>query len=158
MNVLNKPVACQDGHMFCTQCFDTATRTSRGRCPYDRTFLGSSPKKTPVLPIKALIDNKAVKCPTALNSSTCPWKGTIALLDNHKSDCLMEIVPCPNDGCMATNYRGEQESHKRHCSFSLVACDKCTLSIRVSERDSHKAKCEKEDMPCPNNCGQIVKR
>ena len=90
LNVLNNPVACKDGHVFCKECVTTATMMSLGHCPYGRASLGMAPEATPVLAIKAIIEGKAIKCPTSLQGNPeCCWEGTISMIDDHKRTFAM---------------------------------------------------------------------
>ena len=86
----------------------------------------------------------------------CDWIGALNDVTNHlrnNSGCKFEKVRCPN-GCRKTLERRYLVGHvEDDCPCRLTNCEYCGAAgeYRFIE-GSHKQKCYKSSVPCPNKC------
>lgn len=95
-----------------------------------------------------------------------------ALMRHVAEDCAEAPVTCGfvDDGggaagagvassqCHHTCRRTDLEVHQRDCDFRPTPCEHCERDVARRRGVAHAAVCEEGPMPCPNECGQIIRR
>ena len=141
------------GHTFCKSCLIKAKKSTAltNACPMCRTkrftcFLNKQNERA-VLSLR-------VRC---TNSKTgCDWIGEVGDITGHlikASGCKYEVVRCPNS-CGKTFERQYLVNHvEKECPRRPTKCQYChTKGEYQFIEGSHKQRCYKFPVPCPNNC------
>lgn len=107
------------------------------------------------------IQELSVTCSNA--SEGCEWTGCLADLKYHlntNSDkaCLHQIISCPLN-CGNLYERKDINVHvSSECTQRKVGCEYCTSAITFSDMEQHLSECQLVLIPCPKECGKLVKR
>ena len=165
MFVLNKPVQCKQGHVYCEECFHTWLRDNKKECPLCReeTTMNTLSRnrqtenmisKLQVRCIhgddKSKTDNAAKRRTSREGNEICDWKGSHAGLMPHlTSECLFELVSCPNStkGCGAKLQRDVIDEHMLTCP---AVCPHCKTTVGVNSMQNHFDSCDMVEVVCPN--------
>jgi hypothetical protein len=93
--VLNDPVQCRAGHMFCRHCVSVWLQ-NHVNCPECRIDLSIDSLSDARL-IRNFISELQVRCKTILDTEIhdCEWTGQLNQLDNHMITCDRRPVVCP---------------------------------------------------------------
>lgn len=97
------------------------------------------------------------------NSSSCPWKGTVATLQEHAKKCDYTLVSCPNcrsEGKLISLARKDMRGHLAVCPYRLCKCEDCGMELPyVALVQVHGNSCLMKTIPCPNKgCGHVAER
>ena len=60
--------------------------------------------------------------------------------------------------CHHTCRRSELDIHRRDCEFRPIQCEYCERDVAQRRGAMHAKTCERYPVPCPNECGKIVRR
>mmetsp|Transcript_43512 Transcript_43512/g.78205 ORF Transcript_43512/g.78205 Transcript_43512/m.78205 type:complete len:484 (-) Transcript_43512:681-2132(-) len=170
-HVLEKPVQCKNGHIFCEDCI-TFWLIEKEQCPSCRCEL-TIPALSRQLLAQDLILALRVRCrysavadgqqsPKApaqqdldvddsVSSDGCDWEGVLAKLDQHLKECVHVLVQCPA-ACGASVPRGMLEEHHEVCPQRLEDCQHCRKQMLASDVEDHIAQtCPAAEVTC--DCG-----
>ncbi len=166
LSLLNSPLQCKRGHLFCSSCIEQHLRTSQA-CPECREPL---PRKKDDLSRALYAENVVrtlkVYCiyrfrygnskgdPLAEDDDGCPEKLLLEHAKAHELECAFRYVLCPNKGCDVQGLRANQlERHRDICDFRFVICPFCECDVVASLLQRHREKeCANVPLDCPD-CG-----
>jgi len=158
LGVLNKPVQCKQGHIYCESCFHRWLRTNKKSCPTCKekiTMKALSRNRH----LENIISNLQVRCThgddkivdetkrrkTKNGDECCDWKGKHSELLNHlTNECMFELVSCPNRaiGC-ETKLPRDPVAMEEHIRLTCPAvCPHCKQKVRVDRMKVHTASCD----------------
>lgn len=147
--IVNNPIQDSNGHLFCTDCFDTYSLDNT-TCPITGESL------TPYFPANAvmqLLNNQLIYC---INKERgCLWTDKLQMLSEHLKVCNKQIVPCIYEGCKSEITRDELSQHIERCGFKKEKCVSCGEDVYLMQESVHKRNCKKKKKMCPN-CKEYV--
>ena len=92
----------------------------------------------------------------------CCWTGKLLELEAHVAQCDFTPVPCPNatNGCDKLFRKYLLPNHEISCSFRVILCRICDISMPFHELSQHEATvCSGAVTKCPKGCGkQIIRK
>ena len=135
------------GHTFCKSCLEGSKKFSN-ICPMCRNeeFATMFNKQA-----DRMIRSLHVFCTN--KEQGCKWQGEVNNINGHLSNCLFQVIYCPNEcgGCL-------QQQHlivhvETECPRRTVSCQYCNHvgEYRFIE-GQHKEECPKFPVQCPNEC------
>jgi len=161
LNVLQNPVGCEAGHVFCSQCLDE-WRLRKNTCPSCRLTLSGNP--TTNLTVTNQINAMMVRCehsrwsltthdsfdttesnPNRHSTEHCTWTGKLEDRETHLQSCYFQTIKC-SMGCEAVMQRRAVEKHS--CNRKRVKCA-CGLPVFRNDLPSHLFTCQKQLVVCP---------
>src|SRR5690606_38090641 len=96
-----RPNCSSADHIFCKQCIDTWMKASP-TCPVCKVPVHQVGED---LLLRKMLDDLMIKCNNFKQS--CTWTGKHADLKDHLLQCVFEIIPCENEGCLERIMRGK---------------------------------------------------
>eukprot|EP01041_Mallomonas_annulata_P011393 gene11393-23840_t len=162
MDVLNEPMQCRKGHLYCQICILEALSISK-TCPICTKEISESELAANLF-VKNLIHSFPIKCSTAIVQSVakgddfiCKWTGCLSKLESHLQECGYVEVPCDNEGCVEFIAKVESLEHKKTCPYRLESCQHCTDLFKLVDLEAHLSVCPKRPVHCENEgCGETV--
>ena len=143
------------GHIFCNSCVKNVKKSTfiNDACPMCRSDQFTTvPNKRDERDVLSL----RVHCTNAKRG--CDWIGEVNDISNHlkiDNGCKFEDVHCPNS-CGKTLERQYLTAHAEKCPRRLTNCEHCHIGGEHQFIEgSHKEKCCKLPVPCPNKCEMI---
>lgn len=110
MNVLKKPVMCQNNqYHFCTACIVRHLETSQ-TCPTCRESLTLQTLKEPLRIVNNCLSELKIRCDYF--SSSCQEYVRLEHLETHVINCTYCPVECSNEGCLLVTTKRDQEHHE----------------------------------------------
>ena len=135
------------GHTFCKSCAEASKKVNKA-CPMCRgeTFIMYPNKQA-----ERLIQNLKIFCTN--KEQGCDWQGELNNITDHLSNCLFQVVCCPND-CGSSLQRQYLTSHlEAECPRRKIDCQFChEVGEYQFVEGQHKQECPKFPLPCPNKC------
>lgn len=105
-----------------------------------------------------VVRNLCIKCPFGGHSGgTCPWKGNLQYIEEHKNDCKEAPVQCVNDGCTVQMNKAALEEHLKECRFVKIKCENCNESVILAKMEEHYVTCPKTTIVC-EKCEETMPR
>lgn len=104
-----------------------------------------------------------VRCDNRCETDSCKWVGELGDLEQHRSTCPLQRVPCPNK-CQQEERkiprRDLQEHLRAECPNRPHSCPHCNRKGTYSElTTSHTNQCPKIPIICPNSpCSTVITR
>lgn len=157
LEILNDPVQCKEGHVYCRCCITEALSRSR-RCPECRGDLTLETLGNNLL-IKGLINDLQVKCKTNMDQreNVCDWTGKLENLETHlKYTCREAIVSCEYENCEHKVVRKNLNSHLLTCQHRSIPCEHCNESTLWCSMVNHIENCPMRPVDCQNGCGYVI--
>ncbi|KAI9803382.1 MAG: hypothetical protein M1833_000901 [Piccolia ochrophora] len=168
-----KPVMTRCEHVFCKDCFESATKhQSQIKCPFCRSSVDSSELRDAPRALINMVEDLRVKCPhrqdgceeettrsnikyhveryCELTEVECPDKECPLMISRRRSDqpCLHKQVAC--EDCDERMMEKDVENHREHsCSNRWTTCDKCSSTILHCHSPSHPSSCPEAIISCP---------
>ncbi len=106
--------------------------------------------------ITNIILSQEINCKN--KSLGCEWNGQICKYLEYHLECPKDFIKCPNFKCKEYFYREKISDHLQECFYREIKCEKCYNKIKFIEIESHKYNCPKENVKCPNDCGEFFLR
>lgn len=143
--VLNDPVQCRAGHIFCRSCVREWLRNHKN-CPECRIDL-SMDSLSDALLIRNHLNSHTVLCKTVIDSAgACKWTGQLQELETHLSVC--EFNNCPH--CGQHIIIDTLTDHIRDCKWRPVDCKYgCGQCVAFINLESHWEECTNRPVQCP---------
>ncbi|KAI9679436.1 MAG: hypothetical protein M1817_005458 [Caeruleum heppii] len=145
--------ACE--HIFCGECFASATAAQRDTCPFCRTTVTARDLRAAPRALSNMADDLKVRCPYAAEGCDVVLaRGSVQVhVDKY---CGFAEVDCPAERCLCKVRRKDRTQACRH---NIVACEDCRELIVQKDLDAHREnecqnrwlacdKCDREILHC----------
>jgi len=144
------------GYTFCKSCLDFARDSNPSMtCPVCRhqhfiTFRNKQVERA-VKSVRVFCTNK---------DRGCEWQGEMSDINRHINNaCQYEEERCSNNCGMVLRRLVLNRHVTKECQCRIVRCQYCQVSDEYQIIEgSHKDKCQKFPVPCPNMCGSFPVR
>ncbi len=165
LSILRRPylVDCC-GYRFCHSCIETI-QNSHKPCPLCNT---ESFKTFPDKQLQRMLNQKQVYCKHKVDG--CEWTGELSKFAEHFNSPGEETGESRLEGCPYVALkcstceklikRAEFKAHEVRCSDDTYTCEYCNsfTSTYSDVINNHWPKCKSHPVPCPNECGEDLKR
>ena len=157
--VLRQPhqVTCC-GKIYCKKCLDELkTRNPNFNCPNCREKINNRYFKD--VNTERKISQLKIYCTN--KDSGCCYKGELKDLDSHLTQCLYQLVKCPNQcDVLSVQHQLLQHHLEEDCPNREVSCPHCHITDKHKiVTGSHLEECPDLLIPCPNEgCQEYIKR
>ena len=128
-SLLQSPVQCRHGHLFCSACMAKVEN-----CPECRVVCSAETVA------RALFVEKTL----SVLKIHCLYR----FFENGKEDV--------KGGCPAVLVISEQDAHQAECKYRWVHCKHCDQVVRMHTLEAHEAACEQRFVRC-QHCGSNVR-
>ncbi|KAI9826078.1 MAG: hypothetical protein M1832_000527 [Thelocarpon impressellum] len=138
-------------HIFCADCFETASRQQEDVCPFCRTKTEGDVRPAPRA-LANMADDLRVKCPNSDGGcDTITTRGCVqAHVDKY---CGYAEVDCPEEQCASRMQRREATEG---CPHKLVACEDCREMVVQRDLQEHREnECQNRWLEC-SNCDREI--
>ncbi|KAJ8392367.1 hypothetical protein AAFF_G00074920 [Aldrovandia affinis] len=145
------------GHIFCFRCIRALLENNTtAKCPIDNSLIKSKEVFQDNC-CKREILNLEIHC---TNSPDCSHTVPLCRLQDHLKACQYEPLQCSNPGCADVLPRRDLREHsEKLCGHRLELCPHCHKPYTLIQIKDHEATvCPEVQVPCPNECTQMVKR
>ena len=146
------------GKIYCKGCLDELkTRNTNFNCPNCREEIANNYFKD--INTERKIRQLKVYCTN--KDSGCTYKVELKDLDSHLTQCLYQLVKCPNQCDVPSIQRQLLQHHlKEDCPNREVSCPHCNITGKHNiVTGSHLEICPDILIPCPNEgCENHIKR
>ena len=140
------------GKIYCKGCLDELkTRNPNFNCPNCRKRIANKYFKD--------INTERIYCTN--KGRGCHYKGELKDLDSHLTQCLYQLVKCPNQCDVPSIQRQLLQHHlEEDCPNREVSCPHCNITEKHDiVTGSHLEECPNILVPCPNQgCQKYIKR
>ena len=146
------------GKIYCKQCLDNLkTRNTNFTCPNCHEEIANKYFKD--INTQRRISQLKVYCTN--KDSGCHYKGELKDLDSHLTQCLYQLVKCPNQCDVPSIQRQLLQHHlEEDCPNREVSCPHCNITDNHNiVTGSHLEECPDLLIPCPyEGCQEYIKR
>ena len=146
------------GKIYCKGCLDELKRkNSNFNCPNCREKIANNYFKD--INTERKIRQLKIYCTN--KDSGCSYKVELKDLDSHLTQCLYQLVKCPNQCDVPSIQRQLLQHHlEEDCPNREVSCPHCNITDKHNiVTGSHLEECPDLLIPCPNEgCQEHVKR
>ena len=146
------------GKIYCKECLDELKKSKQNfTCPNCRKKIANNYFKD--INTKRKIRQLKVYCTNKENG--CRYKGELKDLEGHLTNCLYQIIKCPNQCDVLTVQRHHLQHHlKEDCPNREVPCPHCHITDKHNIiTGTHLEKCPGLLILCPNEgCQEHIKR
>jgi hypothetical protein len=168
--IMNEPVQCPDGHIFCRSCVKQHRRINK-KCPTCHARLPLKRfQKNPL--ISNMIADAVVRCGSIqfLDEKeeddekekmqkgnvleSCGWTGKLHDAQTHYDQFQFANTLCPlsSSGCYDVMLRSEILDHVQECPYRLLPCQWCQRMGKFKDITRHNLYgCMFYPVACPNN-------
>ena len=146
------------GKIYCKGCLDELkTRNTNFNCPNCREKIANNYFKD--VNTERKIRQLKIYCTN--KDSGCSYKVELKDLDSHLTQCLYQLVKCPNQCDVPSVQRQQLQHHlEEDCPNREVLCPHCCITDKHNiVTGSHLEICPDLLIPCPNEgCQKYIKR
>jgi len=95
-----------------------------------------------------------LKCYCKNHKNGCTWKGSVREVENHEGDCSFILVTC--ERCEMSITKMEEKDHEKQCPEKEILCDYCKEKLIRRDYENHLITCKNGPKKCPYACGKTV--